>query len=143
MKAAGIIRRVDDLGRVVIPKEVRRNLGIKAGDPLEIYTEGKAVCFVKYSVLDDMASKVAPIVDALNKTGILCALYDNCNCRVCGDRNAPVELEYDAFHPNYFAIAEYGEHIGFLAVATETPENTDVIKFAISSIAEMLREDEE
>lgn len=37
MKATGIIRRIDDLGRVVIPKEVRRNLGLKEGAPLEIY----------------------------------------------------------------------------------------------------------
>lgn len=38
MKATGIIRRIDDLGRVVIPKEIRRSLGIKEGDPLEIFT---------------------------------------------------------------------------------------------------------
>lgn len=52
MKATGIIRRVDDLGRVVIPKEIRRTLGIREGEPLEIYTDticGKpAVCFVKF-----------------------------------------------------------------------------------------------
>ena len=52
MKATGIVRRVDDLGRVVIPKEIRRNLGIHEGEPLEIYTDticGKpAVCFAKY-----------------------------------------------------------------------------------------------
>lgn len=49
MKATGIIRRVDDLGRVVIPKEIRRNLGIREGEPLEIYTEGRdTVCFRKY-----------------------------------------------------------------------------------------------
>ena len=49
MKATGIIRRVDDLGRVVIPKEVRRALRIREGEPLEIYTEGKdTVCFRKY-----------------------------------------------------------------------------------------------
>ena len=52
MKATGIIRRVDDLGRVVIPKEIRRNLGICGGEPLEIYTDTvcgmPAVCFAKY-----------------------------------------------------------------------------------------------
>lgn len=49
MKATGIIRRVDDLGRVVIPKEVRRTLGIREGDPLEVFTEGRdTVCFRKY-----------------------------------------------------------------------------------------------
>ena len=49
MRATGIIRRVDDLGRVVIPKEVRRTLGIREGEPLEIYTEDRdTVCFRKY-----------------------------------------------------------------------------------------------
>jgi stage V sporulation protein T len=45
MKATGIIRRIDDLGRVVIPKEVRRSLGIKEGDPMEIFTtrEGEII----------------------------------------------------------------------------------------------------
>lgn len=52
MKATGIIRRVDDLGRVVIPKEIRKNLGIREGEPLEIYTDTirgmPVVCFAKY-----------------------------------------------------------------------------------------------
>ena len=50
MKATGIIRRIDDLGRVVIPKEVRRTMGIRKGDPLEIYTGQRGeVIFKKYS----------------------------------------------------------------------------------------------
>ncbi|HPE95981.1 MAG TPA: AbrB/MazE/SpoVT family DNA-binding domain-containing protein, partial [Bacillota bacterium] len=39
MRATGIVRRVDDLGRIVIPKEIRRTMHIREGDPLEIYTE--------------------------------------------------------------------------------------------------------
>ena len=39
MKATGVVRRIDDLGRVVIPKEIRKTLRIKEGDPLEIFTE--------------------------------------------------------------------------------------------------------
>ena len=50
MKATGIVRRVDDLGRIVIPKEIRRTLRIREGDPLEIYTEKDGgVIFRKYS----------------------------------------------------------------------------------------------
>lgn len=50
MKATGILRRVDDLGRVVIPKEIRRSLGIAEGDPLEIFVDpvDDMVCFQKY-----------------------------------------------------------------------------------------------
>lgn len=50
MKATGIVRRVDDLGRVVIPKEIRRAMHIHEGDPLEIFTEGNTICFKKYEV---------------------------------------------------------------------------------------------
>ena len=50
MKATGIVRRIDDLGRVVIPKEIRRTHRIKEGDPLEIYTDRDGeVIFKKYS----------------------------------------------------------------------------------------------
>ena len=50
MRATGIVRRVDDLGRVVIPREIRRTLSIREGDPLEIFTipDEKAVCFKPY-----------------------------------------------------------------------------------------------
>lgn len=52
MKATGIVRRIDDLGRVVIPKEIRRSLNIREGDPLEIYLdENGGVVFRKYSLV--------------------------------------------------------------------------------------------
>ena len=54
MKATGIVRRIDDLGRVVIPKEIRRSMKIREGDPLEIYTENGYVCFRKYSPIGEM-----------------------------------------------------------------------------------------
>ena len=55
MKATGIVRRVDDLGRIVIPKEIRRTLRIREGDPLEIYTEKDGgVIFRKYSPMGDL-----------------------------------------------------------------------------------------
>lgn len=48
MKSIGIVRRIDDLGRVVIPKETRRVMGIKEGDPVEIFIDGDMVCVKKY-----------------------------------------------------------------------------------------------
>lgn len=48
MKATGIVRRIDDLGRIVIPKELRRTLGINPSDPLEVFVNGKQVVFQKY-----------------------------------------------------------------------------------------------
>ena len=56
MKATGIVRRIDDLGRVVIPKEIRRTLRIREGDPLEIYTEKDGeVIFKKYSPMGELS----------------------------------------------------------------------------------------
>ena len=56
MRATGIIRRVDDLGRVVIPKEIRRTLGIKEGEAMEIFTEKDgSVIFKRYSPIDESA----------------------------------------------------------------------------------------
>lgn len=54
MKATGIIRRIDDLGRVVIPREIRRTLHIKEGDPLEIFTGEGGVIFRKYNPTYDV-----------------------------------------------------------------------------------------
>ena len=51
MKATGIVRQIDDLGRVVIPREIRRSLKIREGDSLEILIEKNCVCFKKYSAL--------------------------------------------------------------------------------------------
>lgn len=48
MKATGIVRRIDDLGRMIVPKEIRRNLGIREGDPLEIWVDGNNLVFTKY-----------------------------------------------------------------------------------------------
>ena len=49
MKATGIVRRIDELGRVVIPKEIRRTLRIREGDPLEIFTDRDELMLKKYS----------------------------------------------------------------------------------------------
>lgn len=49
LKATGIVRRIDDLGRVVIPKELRRTLGIKEGDPVEFFVDGELITIRKYS----------------------------------------------------------------------------------------------
>ena len=64
MKATGIMRRIDDLGRVVIPKEIRRNLHLKEGDPLELFVEDGAVVFRKYSFfnMEDYPKKIQRIL---------------------------------------------------------------------------------
>ncbi len=69
MKATGIVRRIDDLGRVVIPKEIRRTMRIREGDPLEIYTEKDGeVIFKKYSPMGELSSFAEQICESMHKT---------------------------------------------------------------------------
>ena len=85
MKATGIVRRIDDLGRVVIPKEIRRTMRIREGDPLEIYTnrEGEVI-FKKYSPIGEINSFAAQYAETL---------YRTCNLEnlIC-DRDAVIAL---------------------------------------------------
>ena len=78
MKATGIVRRVDDLGRIVIPKEIRRTLKIREGDPLEIYTEKDGgVIFRKYSPMGDLQDFAAQICESIGaNTGRIAAVSD-------------------------------------------------------------------
>ena len=78
MKATGIVRRVDDLGRIVIPKEIRRTLRIREGDPLEIYTEKDGgVIFRKYSPMGDLQEFASQMCESIgNATGHIAAVAD-------------------------------------------------------------------
>ncbi len=78
MKATGIVRRIDDLGRVVIPKEIRRTMRIREGDPLEIYTskEGEVI-FKKYSLMGGVDEFASQLCETLSKsTGASVAVTD-------------------------------------------------------------------
>ena len=78
MKATGIVRRIDDLGRVVIPKEIRRTMRIREGDPLEIYTSRDGeVIFKKYSMLGGVEDFAGQLCDTMSRsTGAVCAITD-------------------------------------------------------------------
>ena len=69
MKATGIVRRIDDLGRVVIPKEIRRTMRIREGDPLEIFVSNEGeVIFKKYSPISELGSIAAQYCEVLFRT---------------------------------------------------------------------------
>lgn len=75
MKATGIVRRIDDLGRVVIPKEIRRTMRIREGDPLEIYTEKDGeVIFKKYSPIGELGEFAVTYAESLSKASGRAAL---------------------------------------------------------------------
>ncbi|MFC4410254.1 stage V sporulation protein T [Chungangia koreensis] len=69
MKATGIVRRIDDLGRVVIPKEIRRTLRIREGDPLEIFTDREGeVILKKYSPISELSDFAKEYAETLYET---------------------------------------------------------------------------
>ena len=103
MKATGIVRRIDDLGRVVIPKEIRRTMRIREGDPLEIFTnhEGEVI-FKKYSPIGELAAFAAQYTETLHKTsGMAVVICDRDAVIACAgipkkeyvDRKLSSELE--------------------------------------------------
>src|SRR5699024_9399715 len=94
MKATGIVRRIDDLGRVVGPKEIRRTLRIREGDPLEIFVarEGE-VSLKRYSPLNELSHFAQEYADAL---------YDSIQCPVLiGDLDDLIQRSGDS-KQNYF-----------------------------------------
>ena len=69
MKATGIVRRIDDLGRVVVPKEIRRTLRIREGDPLEIFTDREGeIILKKYSPIGELGTFAQQYADSLAQT---------------------------------------------------------------------------
>ena len=86
MKATGIVRRIDELGRVVIPKEIRRTLRIREGDPLELFTDRDELMLKKYSPIASVERFAEGTAKSLNEqSGYLAAILDTDNVvSACG-----------------------------------------------------------
>lgn len=118
MKATGIVRRIDDLGRVVIPKEIRRTMRIREGDPLEIYTDNDGeVIFKKYSPIGELSGFATQYAEVLGKnTGLPVVVCDRDHViAVAGlpkkellERRATAALEELMEHRKTFALAGDG-----------------------------------
>lgn len=116
MKATGIVRRIDDLGRVVIPKEIRRTLRIREGDPLEIFLDNSGnkpmVCFQKYAVFDFEDKAAQMISNMLRAMNLTYAIFSTIE-RVGGNwqskypNRTPTPPEFDDFRR-----AEYSKELG-------------------------------
>ena len=78
MKATGIVRRIDDLGRIVVPKEIRRTLRIREGDPLEIFTDREGeIILKKYSPIGELSQFAGEYAESLSQTtGYLVVITD-------------------------------------------------------------------
>lgn len=81
MKATGIVRKIDDLGRVVIPKEIRKSMHIREGDPLEIFIESKGeIILKKYAPMGDFINISQNCAEVLNEsTNFISCITDNEN----------------------------------------------------------------
>jgi len=67
LKTTGVIRRIDDLGRIVIPKEIRKNLRIKTGDNLEVYLDGDTIVLKKFSQIESLENVSVDYVESFNQ----------------------------------------------------------------------------
>ncbi len=78
MRDTGIVRRIDELGRVVIPKEIRKTLRIKESDPLEIFTDKESLVIKKYSPISSIVDFAKIVADGLEEiTEKVCVITDN------------------------------------------------------------------
>lgn len=120
MRATGIIRRMDDLGRVVIPKEVRRTLKIKEGDPLELYIGDGAISFRKY-VPDGMVEVAEEIRSVLSELGTKIQVYDTDGDAVTSAKQFHREVNPDS--PQWFELrAETDDVVAYIYAETELNE---------------------
>lgn len=123
MKATGIVRRIDDLGRIVIPKEIRRSLAIREGDPLELYvnTKDHTVVFKKYQVAEEYdAETIQRLLNAIFGK-IKWAVFVRQDLLTTNDLRFPDDL--DAIDPEFkravFSID--GDEV-VIVVGNDTPD---------------------
>ena len=146
MKATGIIRRIDDLGRVVIPKEVRRTLRVREGDPLEIYLENDGIIFKKYSPLA-LGQNVDAACKALKKEGFRFAIYDTSGIVKENGHGEFQQILPEGWleHRTFFAdgnktvypIVTDGDLVGYIAIShvVATTEQSKYVSAVVTMIA--------
>ncbi|MGM9972098.1 MAG: AbrB/MazE/SpoVT family DNA-binding domain-containing protein [Anaeroplasmataceae bacterium] len=81
MKETGVIRRIDELGRIVVPKEIRRRLKITTGDQIDISINGNNIILNKYEPLEDNISKIKILVNSMSEIcNFSISIFDNYKC---------------------------------------------------------------
>ena len=130
MRATGIIRRTDDLGRVVIPREIRKSMNIREGDPLEIYTDRDGCVIFKKYHNNNLTPIAESIVTTLNTNGITASVYNSDGDKVAGFGSSHVEVE--ELDEKAIVICDtdlYGSSHGYILPSRElTHESTEMVK---------------
>lgn len=144
MKATGIVRRIDDLGRVVIPKEIRRTLRIREGDPLEIFTDREGeIILKKYSPIGELGTFAKEFAETLSQTSghITCIVDKDQIIAVSGgskkeflDKNISSDLEKAINQRN--SLSATRTDATFVPILEEDDENTYSNQFIAPIIAE-------
>ena len=117
MKSTGVVRRIDELGRIVIPKEIRRNLGIRDGENIEIFTENDSIILKKYyrmSTSSDLASNLCELV--YNNFNYKIMITDREKIIACAGFSA--DIKNHLLNPEFLQIIEDRE--------IKTKENTSL-----------------
>lgn len=147
MKATGIIRRVDDLGRIVIPKEIRKQLHIRDGEPLELFIDGADIVWKKYSPLD-LSPYTAAASTVLWRNDITFAIYDR--DRRITTNNISLFLEnlpypwlekrttFETKSLTVFPIIVDGEIFGYMAIK-DIGNKADIVTTVISMMVEEIK----
>lgn len=107
MKATGIVRRIDDLGRVVVPKEIRRTLRIREGDPLEIFTDREGeIILKKYSPIGELSAFAKQYAESLSQ--VLECLVGICDMDqvVAAAGNGKKEIQDEGYYGRAWRISE-------------------------------------
>ena len=140
MKATGIVRRIDDLGRVVIPKEIRRSMRIKEGDPLEIFTTSDGcVCFKKYMPMgQEDWSRIGSVLQNSILQDEKFALYDR-DLELKFRTSSLFEVDGSTVDSACLANVRYdGDIVGYLACANEEFEPSVAVKVISAMYGEMV-----
>jgi len=141
MKATGIVRRIDDLGRVVIPKEIRRTMRIREGDPLEIFTDKDGeLIFKKYSPIGELSDFAGQICDSLKKStdGIAAVCDRDSIIAIAG--GAKKELMDKAISPQLAEIMDSRSAYRHSAGGSSLPVSSSDEKYCLSVAVPILSE---
>lgn len=135
MKATGIVRRIDDLGRVVIPKEIRRTMRIREGDPLEIFTDREGeVILKKYSPIGELGSFAKQYAESLSETLACTVCITDTDLVIAASGSGKKELAEQYVTPELEKVIQgreqvlsVSDHTSFTNIVPEMKEFTEQV----------------
>lgn len=129
MKETGVIRRIDELGRIVIPKEIRKKLKIRTGDSLDIFVSNDTIVLEKYSALKDLDAILDSLLDALKSIYSIKIIVTDMTQIIASNINELAKNE--SLNNNLIKTIEYQEEIELNAfINNKITENFEITSYA-------------